>query len=1090
MFSSIRASRHIYPDWSLGVHDVDWDSGALQTISYTLDASVVAFDPLTSLLAVGTSCGTIRVFGSPGVEVTLDQTEPLRVQFLQFSASTGQIVSVDERNRLHIWYLTQISDRGPHLPQKTVVFECAISAISLSPSHTHIFIAFQTGEIRAYDLLCLKESPYSIPNLWRSHCQCMSRAGMDIPSTPSLEIPMDIVPHPRELKLMFIVFGGGVVQCDLVNRDLICAYELVIPAGAPGGGGFESQDLLTHRRPLATSLAFHPAGHFFAVGYMDGCIAFWAVEDGNLPLLVMTLNDTDVNAVDGSKIEHRLDNPSADIFPSDTRDPIYKLVWCGFPNSTDPRGGDTALLVLGGGFAGDDPGLVAFLMPAFDSPSPPTDATGLHSTVRDAMRKCLVPKKEAFYPSDSVVRDFFVIPRDNPYFSGSWDPVDIVWLCGPPDTSGVEAYEFPPPHFFSIPQPPTPDQRGSMDIEDHLSSLLEEMKINQVPTRLHLPVPLASARNGVTGAFVMKIQRESSDMLLASSTKQHSLPLNGGCAWIDGAKLSQAKLAKYHPRQILITTHRNSSVHFHDISPQLLISTETSPVTKDFPQPLHDLTINLGTVFQDPELCELLRGTNGSPEICSVQLAPESLDCLVTLKTGAVIYSLSSKEESSKPREASDKEIILLRHLPEQDGSKFHPYMMLHQGTSVTTASSLCDIGFFAVGYNDGSLIIVDLRGPSILRPTQEQYLRKKHFQLDHRNGLDTVVSLTWTISGLASDLELAVRLVAIHASGTTDIYKMARSQGSTTFAITGVAATETLPNPLPRCSFVLDSQTGAPLYANGAWLAACLRSSGAKSNGCLWVTVSATGARCIAGITGDRVGKVDWDRKHHVLGAQVIERNSSRVLVVFTNKGEALVYSLPYLEFLYTTPLSVRPKGPVSVDDTGDFVYCDEITGFGVAAKLTLATLHKGRRVYDDLLIDLMRLATAVPPQPQPISIGPASLLGSLFNPLKSLTGEQLDTILAGPNRPIPKQQATPHSGDAAGTKTPNCGPGASKSDNVEKTPSDLYSKLTAAVAERGEMLGDLEQRLDSIGQGSRDMVSQAKRLATEQGAKKWFGF
>jgi len=225
MFSSIRASKHIYPDWSLGVRDVDWDSGALRTISYTLDASVVAFDPLTSLLAVGTSCGTIRVFGSPGVEVTLDQTEPLRVQFLQFSASTGQIVSVDECNRLHIWDLTQISYRGPHLPQKTVVFECAISAISLSPSHTHLFIAFQTGEIRAYDLLCLKESPYSIPNLWRSHCQCMSRAGMDIPSTPSSEIPMDIVPHPRELKLMFVVFGGGVVQCDLV-RSVV--YHTVI----------------------------------------------------------------------------------------------------------------------------------------------------------------------------------------------------------------------------------------------------------------------------------------------------------------------------------------------------------------------------------------------------------------------------------------------------------------------------------------------------------------------------------------------------------------------------------------------------------------------------------------------------------------------------------------------------------------------------------------------------------------------------------------------------------------------------------------------------------------------------------------------
>ncbi|KAF9225537.1 hypothetical protein BS17DRAFT_778739 [Gyrodon lividus] len=1087
MLSSIRASRHVFPDLSLGVRDVDdWDTGVLRTISYTLDASVVAFDPITSLLAVGTSHGTIRVFGSPGVEATLGLPEPLRIQFLQFSASTGQVVSVDERNQLHIWDLTQVGD--PYL-QKTVIFECAISAISLSPSHTHLFIAFQTGEIRAYDLLCLRESPYIIPSLWRSHCQRMSRAGMEILTTPASEILVDIVPHPRDLNLMLVVFGGGVVQCDLATRDIICTYEFVIPAGASGGGGSESQEILTDRRPLATSVAFHPAGHFFAVGYMDGCIAFWAIGDGDRPLLVMTLEDTDVNVVDGLKIRYRLENTSGKVLPSDTRDPIYKLLWCGFPNSTDPRGGDTALLVLGGGLVGDNPGLVALLMPAFDSPSPPTGASGLHSIVRDAMRRSLVPRKEAFYPSSSMVRDFFVIPRDSPYFSGAWDPVDIVWICGPPDTPGVEAYQFPPPHFFSIHPPPTPDQYGSMDVEGYLSSVLEEMKLHQTPRRLLLPVSLASARDGVTGAFIMTIQREASDKLLTSPTRQDSLHLNGGCAWIDGSKLSQAKLAKYHPHQILMTAHRNGSVHFYDISPQLLISTEASPVTKDFPQPLHDLTINLDTVLKDHGLRESLQETPGSPEICSVHLAPESLDCLVTMKTGAVIYCLRSEEdEVATPGEASDREITLLRHLPKQEGGRFHPYMMLHQGTRVTTASSLCDIGFFAVGYNDGSLTIVDLRGPSLLHPSHGDYLRKKRFQLGHRSRLDIVISLTWTISGLAADPDPAVRLIAIHASGTTYIYKIARSQGSTVFSIAGVVATETLPDPLPRCSFVLDSQTGALLCANGARLAAFLRAPGANSSGCLWVTVSATGARCIADITGDRIGKVDWNKKHHVLNAQMVERNGSRALVVFTDKNEAVVYSIPYLEVLHTTPLSVKLKGPISADESGDFIYCDEITGSGVAAKLTLATMYKGRRVYDDLLINLMRSAAAIPPQPQPVPVGPASLLGSWFNLPTSLTGKQLDTLLAGPNRPDPQQQAFSHSRDVEATNTPNHG--TASSGNIEKTRSELYSKLTAAVAERGEMLGDLEQRLESIGQGSRDMVAQAKRLAAEQGTKKWFGF
>ena len=52
---------------------------------------------------------------------------------------------------------------------------------------------------------------------------------------------------------------------------------------------------MTYRRPPVTSMSIHSAGHFFAVGYEDGCIAFWAVEDEDQPLQVRTLDDSDVN---------------------------------------------------------------------------------------------------------------------------------------------------------------------------------------------------------------------------------------------------------------------------------------------------------------------------------------------------------------------------------------------------------------------------------------------------------------------------------------------------------------------------------------------------------------------------------------------------------------------------------------------------------------------------------------------------------------------------------------------------------------------------------------------------------------------------
>ncbi|KIJ66213.1 hypothetical protein HYDPIDRAFT_26582 [Hydnomerulius pinastri MD-312] len=1077
-----RTTKHIFPDLSLRIRDVeDWDTGILRAINYTIDAVVIAFHPLASLLAVGTSTGVVRVFGAPGVDLTLNPPEPLRIQFLQFSTSTGQLICVDERNQLHIWDLNEAG--SPH-PQKTVVFECAIKQRSLT------FPFAYAREVKSYDLLCLKKSPYTIPNLWRTHCQQIAQAGMEIPSTPESDIPMDILCHPRDLNLMFVVFGGGVLLWDLTKRDITCAYELIIPAGAPGGSGYEAHGILTHRRPSATSIAVHPAGHYFAVGYTDGCIAFWAIEDGDRPLLVRTLKDVDVDIVDGLKIQQHLDDPSGTAQSSGTTpEAIYKLAWCGFPNSADPRGGETALLILGGVLIGDDPGLTLHLMPAFDSPSPPADASGLHPTVRNAMKKSLLPRKTAFYPSSSVVRDFSVVPRDSPHFSGTWDPAAVVWISGSSDTPAVEAYKFPPPNFFDGDPPSTPDPSGSAaDMDDYLSAVLEEMKLGPDPQHLHLPSPLTNSRDGVTRALLMAIPRETGDKILTALVRQDSLVLNGGCAWIDGTKLSQAKLVKYQAPQIVVTTHRNGSIQFQDISPQLLISSEASPMTKDFPQPLHDLSINVNNIFADPGLGDMPQDT---PEIISVQFAPESLECLVVLKTGVVFYRLHSGEaEDTTTREASDKEIILFKNPSTLNGNKFRPHLMLRQGSSPASSSSLCDIGFFAVGYDDGSIAVVDLRGPSVLSLPQDD--RKRHFQLGHRHDPDRVVSLAWTVSGLAADLDVAIRLIAIHASGTTNIYKIARKQGSKAYSIAGVVTAETLPDTLPHCSYVIDANNGAPLHADGIRLAASMQSSTAKAkaNDCLWVTVSPTGARCNVDITGDRIGKADWNRKHAILDGQIVERNGSHALVAFTEKNEVMVYSLPHLEFLHTIPLSVKLERPISVDGSGDFVYCERVSGTSVAKKLTLATIYKSRRVYDEPLTDLMRSVTPLPPQPQPVSVGPPSLLGSWFSPPKSLTGEQLDTLLAGPDRPVPKPKPTFETGDAEleTTDPANAAPGIL--DNMEKTRSDLYNKLSSAVAERGEMLGDLEQRMNSIGQGSRDMVAQAKRLAAEQGTKRWFGF
>lgn len=186
----------------------------------------------------------------------------------------------------------------------------------------------------------------------------------------------------------------------------------------------------------------------------------------------------------------------------------------------------------------------------------------------------------------------------------------------------------------------------------------------------------------------------------------------------------------------------------------------------DFPRSLGHLTININATLADPQLRKD-REYHCNPEVLSVQLARESLECLIALKSGDVlIYRLLPQNEVQHPTTEVDERIVLF-DAEMTCNSKFRPYMMLRRRPTQVTSCSLCDIGgsafhsvlrtnyppgFLAVGYSDGTVVVIDLRGPSILHVPQTDHPRKVHSH-NSRESSETgeIVSLTWTISGLHS---------------------------------------------------------------------------------------------------------------------------------------------------------------------------------------------------------------------------------------------------------------------------------------------------------------------------------------------------
>jgi len=199
----------------------------------------------------------------------------------------------------------------------------------------------------------------------------------------------------------------------------------------------------------------------------------------------------------------------------------------------------------------------------------------------------------------------------------------------------------------------------------------------------------------------------------------------------------------------------------------------------------------------------------------------------------------------------------------------------------------------------------------------------------------------------------------------------------------------------------------------------------------------------------------------------------------------------LPQLEHIHTAQLPPISPLPIAIDESGDFIaWTPHPQSGGVIQTATYGTCFDVRRSYGPPDFDFTTTRGPVPPQPQPVSLGPASLLGSWFSFNRTLSGDQVDELLGGPDRPIPEKPELGSSSTEEGLTGTAAGAAAGFVAGASAMQTNLYNRLSSAVNERGQLLGDLNERFNSLEEGSRSMVAQAKRLAAQQTAKGWFGF
>lgn len=305
---------------------------------------------------------------------------------------------------------------------------------------------------------------------------------------------------------------GGVVLWDIKQRMMVKTFEMVLPPGSPGGSSYmdpvspspsfllsalsltRPQAIWAERTPPVTSIAWHPDGTAFVVGHEDGCLAFWALDDPDKPLLVRTIEREDVNVTDAESLfdagaldsQARRKGEAGE--RAGEREPIFKVSWVSFPDEASLKAllsaqgqpgagepvsgatieyaerGESVLVVLGGCVVGAAPAIHLLQMPALVQPVQAQAAgmEGLSLAQRNAFRESLSVTGVTTYPSTTPAEDFILVPRSSPYFNLCHDPIAIVIFLTPdpslPPIQGmhgvrsVDAWEFPPPRSDVVPE--------------------------------------------------------------------------------------------------------------------------------------------------------------------------------------------------------------------------------------------------------------------------------------------------------------------------------------------------------------------------------------------------------------------------------------------------------------------------------------------------------------------------------------------------------------------------------------------------------------------------------------------------------------
>ncbi|KAL5734318.1 hypothetical protein ACOSP7_032179 [Xanthoceras sorbifolium] len=302
-------------------------------------ASVLAFDPVQRLLAVGTLDGRIKVIGGDNIEGLLVSPKQLPFKNLEFLQNQGFLVSVSSENEIQVW------DLEHRRINSTLRWESNITAFSVIYSTSYMYLGDEYGMVSVlkYDAEEGKLTilPYYVPT-------DVIAEGAGISSSNQSSV-VGVLPQPcsQGKRLLIAYDNGWIVLWDVSedkvvlvrgNKDLQLKGETVVHSSQSVRPELSEnlQDSEQAEKEISALCWASTDGSVLAVGYVDGDIMFW-----NLP-------------TDASTKDHKAENSSNNVVKlqlssADKRLPVIVLHW-----SADKSHNGGQLFVYGGDRIGSE----------------------------------------------------------------------------------------------------------------------------------------------------------------------------------------------------------------------------------------------------------------------------------------------------------------------------------------------------------------------------------------------------------------------------------------------------------------------------------------------------------------------------------------------------------------------------------------------------------------------------------------------------------------------------------------------------------------------------------------------------------------